>query len=208
MYCPVHVTAEHHGLTQTLPHLLYLYGIRVRPVERNTVVLSLVSVAKVAEDDGLWGNVCDENVDLLASAIPFQPFKLRRLDVLTSIPLHLLPQPNLFVAQVVGESMNRRIRNGSWCLFRAKPEGTREGKVVVAQLRSLADPETGGQYTIKLYSSEKITSDDGEWAHRRITLRPDSNQSGFAPLVFDQSDSDSDLAIVAEMLMVLAEPKT
>ena len=129
-------------------------------------------------------------------------------DKWVALPDWVRPQPNLFVAQVVGESMNRRIRNGSWCLFRAKPEGTREGKVVVAQLRSLADPETGGQYTIKLYSSEKITSDDGEWAHRRITLRPDSNQSGFAPLVFDQSDSDSDLAIVAEMLMVLAEPKT
>ena len=33
----------------------------------------------------------------------------------------------LFVAQVVGESMNRRIPNGSWCLFRQFPAGTRQG---------------------------------------------------------------------------------
>ena len=33
-------------------------------------------------------------------------------------------QRDLFVAQVVGESMNRRIPNGSWCLFSIDPAGT------------------------------------------------------------------------------------
>ena len=61
----------------------------------------------------------------------------------------------MFVAQVVGESMNRRIPNGAWCLFRAAPTGTREGKVVVVQHRGIADPETGGRFTIKVYISEK-----------------------------------------------------
>ena len=37
------------------------------------------------------------------------------------------PQQGLFVSQVVGESMNRRIPNGSWCLFKANPAGTRQG---------------------------------------------------------------------------------
>lgn len=36
------------------------------------------------------------------------------------------PNKDLFVAQVVGESMNRRIPNGSWCLFRKDPGGTRQ----------------------------------------------------------------------------------
>jgi hypothetical protein len=35
------------------------------------------------------------------------------------------------VALVAGESMNRRIPNGTWCLFHTNPTGTREGKVVV-----------------------------------------------------------------------------
>ena len=85
-------------------------------------------------------------------------------------------QPGLFVAQVVGESMNRRIPNGSWCLFRANPAGTRAGKVVVAQHRTIHDPELGGSYTVKLYSSQKVTAADGTWRHTEIQLAPDSDR--------------------------------
>ena len=58
-----------------------------------------------------------------------------------ALPDWVRPQPGLFVAQVVGESMNRRIPNGAWRLFRANPAGSRQGKVVVVQHRSIADPE-------------------------------------------------------------------
>src|SRR6185503_21040094 len=70
------------------------------------------------------------------------------------------PKPGLFVAQVIGESMNRRIPNGSWCLFRFNPAGTRQGKVVVAQHRSIQDPELGGSFTVKVYFSEKRNTAD------------------------------------------------
>jgi DUF2075 family protein len=120
-----------------------------------------------------------------------------------ALPDWVRPQPGLFVAQVVGESMNRRIPNGAWCLFRANPTGTREGKVVVVQHRSIADPETGGQYTIKIYSSEKVAAEDGGWRHRRITLRPDSEQPGFEPIVIELGEDDDGFAVVAEMLTVL-----
>jgi DUF2075 family protein len=121
------------------------------------------------------------------------------------LPDWVHPRPDLFVAQVLGESMNRRIRNGAWCLFRANPSGTREGKVVVVQHRSIADPETGGRYTIKVYSSEKVPSEDGGWRHRRITLRPDSDRPGFEPIVIEVGDEDEGYVVVAEMLMVLGE---
>ncbi|MDT3678655.1 MAG: DUF2075 domain-containing protein [Burkholderiaceae bacterium] len=114
-------------------------------------------------------------------------------------------QPGLFVAQVVGESMNRRIPNGAWCLFRANPTGTREGKVVVVQHRSIDDPETGGQYTIKVYASEKLPVKDGGWRHRRITLHPDSDRPEFEPIVLEVEDGDDGFAVVAEMLTVLRE---
>jgi len=123
-----------------------------------------------------------------------------------ALPDWVRPQPGLFVAQVVGESMNRRIPNGAWCLFRANPAGTREGKVVVVQHRSIADPETGGQYTIKVYSSEKVPAEDGGWRHRRITLRPDSDLPSFEPLTLDLRDNEDGFAVVAEMLMVLSVP--
>ena len=37
------------------------------------------------------------------------------------------PAPGLFVAQVVGESMNRRIPNGAYCVFRHPVEGLAAG---------------------------------------------------------------------------------
>jgi DUF2075 family protein len=121
------------------------------------------------------------------------------------LPDWVHPQPGLFVAQVVGESMNRRIPNGAWCLFRANPTGSREGKVVVVQHRSIADPETGGKYTVKVYSSEKVPAEEGGWRHRRITLRPDSDRPGFNPIVIEVGDGEDGFVVVAEMLMVLRE---
>jgi len=61
----------------------------------------------------------------------------------------------MFLARGAGESMNRRIPNGRYCIFRAPVTGTRQGRVEVAQHRSIADPGHGGQYTVKVYESEK-----------------------------------------------------
>lgn len=117
------------------------------------------------------------------------------------------PRPGMFVAQVIGESMNRRIPNGAWCLFRVAPAGTREGKVVVARHRDIADPETGGRFTIKVYSSEKVATDDGGWRHRRITLKPDSDRPGYQPIVLELYDGQEDVQVIAEWLMVMPSPE-
>ena len=83
--------------------------------------------------------------------------------------------------------MNRRIPNGAWCLFRGNPGGTRQGKVVVVQHRASQIP-TPGAIHVKLYASEKQPSEDGGWAHERITLRPDSDQPGYEPSSFKWGD--------------------
>lgn len=124
-------------------------------------------------------------------------------DDFAALPDWVQFQPGLFVAQVFGESMNRRIPNGAWCLFRANPGGTRQGKVVVVQHRSIADPETGGRYTIKRYTSEKLADEDGGWRHQRITLHPDTDQPGFAPIVIEPEGDGDDFVVIAELLMVL-----
>lgn len=116
-------------------------------------------------------------------------------------PDFVRPCTGLFIAQVLGESMNRRIPNGAWCLFRLNPGGTRNGKVVVAQHHSIADEETGGQYTVKVYWSEKVAAPEGGWRHARITLSPDSDDPAFAMLAFDGENSD--LRVVAELVSVL-----
>ena len=112
------------------------------------------------------------------------------------------PARDLFVAQVSGESMNRRIPNGAYCLWRLHPRGTRQGKVVLAQHRDIHDHELGGHYTVKVYESEKEHFDDGTWRHKRITLKPDSDDPRFEPTVLENVD-DGELAIVAGFVEVL-----
>ena len=110
--------------------------------------------------------------------------------------------PGCFVAQVVGESMNRRIPNGSWCLFRANPVGSRNNKVVVVEHRKVSDPDTGSRVTVKIYQSEKISSADGEWRHSRIVLKPDSTEKRYLPIVLDPSEGE-DLKVIAELVEIL-----
>ena len=80
----------------------------------------------------------------------------------------------LFVAQVVGHSMEPRIPDGSYCLFKAPVTGTRNGRIVLAQHNSIEDPEHAGRYTVKEYASTKqISSEDNTsiWRHSSITLK-------------------------------------
>ena len=60
-----------------------------------------------------------------------------------------------------------------------------QGKVVLAQHRDIQDPEHGGSYTVKVYESEKAPTEDDGWRHTRITLKPDSTEERFGPIVLE-----------------------
>jgi type I restriction enzyme, R subunit len=105
----------------------------------------------------------------------------------------------MFVAQVTGKSMEPTIPDGSWCLFRAPFEGSRQGKMVLVQLRDVADSETGQRYTVKRYESEKATKGDS-WRHDRITLKPVNPD--FQPIVFTDA-SAGEVNVVAELVEVI-----
>ena len=93
--------------------------------------------------------------------------------------------------------MNKRIPNGSWCLFREVSDGSRNGKVVIVQSRGIQDPDTGGQYTVKIYQSEKAETQDS-WSHRIIRLEPDSMDFNFKPLTLEP-DTTNDLRVIAAL---------
>ena len=165
-------------------------------------VVPLPRVTKAERDAGV---VAAPVIDLRFAAGAFSETQALEgdHDEWVALPDWVRPQPGLFVAQVVGESMNRRIPNGAWCLFRANPTGTRQGKVVVVQHRSIADPELGGRYTVKVYASEKVADGEGGWRHERIRLMPDSNRAGFKAIEFSMQDGEEGLNVVAELLVVL-----
>ena len=105
----------------------------------------------------------------------------------------------MFVAQVVGKSMDPAIADGAWCLFRSPVEGTRQSKTVLVQLRDATDPDTGQRYTVKRYKSEKAKKGDS-WRHEKITLEPVNPD--FEPIVLTGADED-ELQVVAELVEVL-----
>ncbi|HEV7509373.1 MAG TPA: type I restriction endonuclease subunit R [Thermoanaerobaculia bacterium] len=115
------------------------------------------------------------------------------------LPDYYRPRPGMFVAQVIGESMNRRIQNGAWGLFRLNPQGSREGKTVLVQHREIQDGELGGHFTLKRYHSEKSQNPDGTWEHIRIVLSPDTSNEGYDSIVIEAS-GDEDVRVIAEYL--------
>lgn len=106
----------------------------------------------------------------------------------------------MFICRAVGRSMEPTIRDGDYIVLRAKPAGTRQGKIVLVQFRGPADPDTGGAFTIKRYSSEKELVDGGAWRHSRVVLSP--LNPDFNAIVFDLEDVEH-VRVVAEFVSVL-----
>lgn len=113
------------------------------------------------------------------------------------LPEHINTTQGMFVTRVVGESMNKRIINGSWCLFKANPGGSRNGKIVLVQHRDIEDPDHGGTYTVKTYHSEKV-EEDGVLVNQRIVLKPETNAYGYSPIVIDNNGDE--LVVVGELI--------
>ena len=108
--------------------------------------------------------------------------------------------PGMFVAQVIGQSMEPLVPSGSYCLFRPVPGGTKEGRKLLVWHAALTDSETGGQYTLKVYSSTKVADVDTEWRHAQIVLKPLNPL--FPPVLID-SEEEGTVRAIAEFVRVL-----
>ena len=146
---------------------------------------------------------CIPVYDLRIAAGTFGEFQMPNSDAILWVepPPKVRPSMDLFVAQVVGESMNRQIPNGAWCLFRLNPGGTRNGKIVLAQLRDYSDPDSGAAFTVKRYESTKEAADDGGQANVLIRLRPESLLEGYHAI--EIAPDEEHIRVLAEFLRVL-----
>ncbi|MEX0382788.1 DNA/RNA helicase domain-containing protein [Spiribacter sp. 1M153] len=148
-------------------------------------------------------------VEMTAAAGAFSDSPVRQSSPIDSqtwveLPESFNARADHFVMRVVGESMNQRIPNGSLCLFRASPGGTREGKIVLVQHRDIQDPDTGSGLTVKRYHSEKAPADDGEgWRHQRIVLACETTAPGYEAIVFESADEAGDLRVLAEYVAIV-----
>jgi type I restriction enzyme R subunit len=155
--------------------------IRAEPAQRYASCVPLVPLQAAAGTFGDPQHIEEDDLEWVAVDTP-----------------HRLRQ-GMFVAEVVGRSMEPAIPDGSWCLFSAPVEGARQGKTVLVQLRDEVDPETGQRYTVKRYESEKAPVGES-WQHTRITLEP--SNPDFEPIVLTAAD-EGQVEVVAELVEVL-----
>jgi SOS-response transcriptional repressor LexA len=83
------------------------------------------------------------------------------------VPENLKLTEGMFVAHVVGHSMEPRIADGSLNIFRSPVVGTRQNKIVLVQLLGIHE-----KFTVKRYVSDKKASVEHEWEHASIQLLP------------------------------------
>ena len=108
-------------------------------------------------------------------------------------------KPGMFVARVTGTSMEPLIPDGSWCLFRTCPAGSREGRIVLVQLGTDGAGENGGRFTVKKYHSEKTVTADG-WRHTSLQLLPVN--PAFEPIEIE-AEAAADVVIVGEFSAIV-----
>ena len=157
--------AERGMTSRTLPPQLRV--VEPKPEERYVTCVPLVPLKAAAGAFGDPQHVADDGLQWVAVE---SRHRLR---------------PGMFVAQVVGKSMEPAVPDGAYCLFAAPVTGTRQGKTVLVQLRDATDPDTGERYTVKRYESEKTEGGDS-WRHAKITLKPVNPD--FQPIVLTGAD--------------------
>jgi type III restriction enzyme len=140
--------------------------------------------------------------DLAAAAGGFSPSQAPEIIGWAKVHAQRILDRRMFVAKIVGRSMETAIPDGSWALFRLFPDGVPpaatalDGRRVVVQLRDATDPETGGAYTLKRW---RVTAAGPDGGATEIELRPDN--PGFKPIRMRRDDGD--IRVIAEFLEVV-----
>lgn len=107
---------------------------------------------------------------------------------------------NMFFVQAVGHSMEPVIHDGDYCVFRANPAGSRQGKIVLAEHHNYYDADYTGSYSIKTYTSKKSFDTEGNWIHEEIVLQP--KNPDYSPIVIEEENAD-EFRIVGEFVGIL-----
>jgi DUF2075 family protein len=107
-----------------------------------------------------------------------------------SLPPRYKPSTDLFACKIEGESMNKVIPNGLYCLFRKYSGGSRNGEIVLVEHTSKQESEFGSGYTVKEYHSRKKVVGD-QWSHHSVTLKPLTYNSGYVDIELTEDESIS-----------------
>jgi DUF2075 family protein len=126
-------------------------------------------------------------VDITVAAGNFSNLQIHSELEWIELPMHISVKEGYFVCKVMGESMNRKIPNGSYCLFKKDFGGSREGKIVLVEHINIQDADFGAGYTVKEYRSKKKTEDE-LWSHKSIILKPLSFNSEYEDIILEEDE--------------------
>lgn len=127
-------------------------------------------------------------VDISVAAGNFSDLQIHSgFDTWIELPINITAKKGYFVCKIIGESMNKKIPNGSYCLFREDNGGSRNGEIVLAESSNKLDLEFGSRYTVKEYKSEK-EFDGVSWKHKLIHLKPQSYNSEYSEIVLTEDE--------------------
>lgn len=104
---------------------------------------------------------------------------------------------NMYIVQATGHSMEPIINDGDYCVFRANPAGSRQGKIVLAQHYNFYDADYTGGYSIKTYHSKKKQEGPENWTHEEIVLEP--KNANYNPIIINEENSE-EFRIVGEFV--------
>ena len=139
---------------------------------------------------------CVPRIDLEIAAGDFNDDQLPEFEEWVEVNASQALRKGMFVARVVGQSMEPLIPDGAYCLFRFKVPHLRSEMVGLFQRHSVTDPELGGRFTIKrLKVSTQLDPEEGR---RRVTTLVPENPA-FEPIPVEGDD----VKFVAEFLEVL-----
>ena len=107
---------------------------------------------------------------------------------------------NMFVVQASGHSMEPTINDGDFCVFRANPAGSRQGKIVLVQHHNFFDSDYAGAYSIKEYNSSKSFDKYGNWQHEEIKLLPLNKD--YNPIIIHEEEAE-EFRVIGEFVGVI-----
>lgn len=107
----------------------------------------------------------------------------------------------MFVARVMGQSMEPLVRDRTYALFRTEVRGALDGRILLVQRGGLHEGDAyGAQVTLKTFEGAARAGEGGLVRTRGGVLRPANAR--FAPIVLAR---DEEIRVIAELAAVLPD---
>ncbi len=178
-----------------------LYNYITTPLINNLNTLKKLNIEKTSSSTIEKPNYTIPLYDFYAAAGSFSELQSEKTFSMINAPEKYTLDTDYFACKIVGESMNKRIPNGSVCIFKKYSGGSHSGKILLIENHDIQDADFNSAFTVKTYASQKSITDEG-WEHTEIVLRPNSFDPSYKDLIINQENANN-MSVVGEFITIL-----